>query len=73
MIKGHCFTNLDDYKFVSWPEEFVALPRIDDRVQASSGVMLKVVGITHAMRAIRDDRGGDIIGREPFIKVELNK
>ncbi len=63
LIHGDCFTNLDDYKRESWPTAFVAVPRIGDRVQASSGRSLKVVGITHT-EPRRD---------EPLLKIELNK
>lgn len=73
MIKGCCHTNLDDYKLVQWPERFAAVPEIGSKVEAKSGVNLKVVGITHAMIDIRDDHDGSFIRREPFIKVELNK
>jgi hypothetical protein len=27
IIRGHCFTNLDEYKHEEWPEAFVAVPR----------------------------------------------
>ena len=82
MIKGHCFTNLDEGKRDQWPEEFVSVPRIGDRVEAKSGRTLKVVDVTHTMVTVRDhesvgDLGFDynkpIIAKEPRIKVELHK
>ena len=47
-IRGNCFTNLDNYQNEEWPRNFVALPRIGDRVRAKSGKSLKVCGLTHA-------------------------
>ena len=73
MIKGHCSTNIDRGKHERWPEKFVAVPSIGDRVEARSGASLKVVGITHTMVDIRDDHDGHIICSEPGIRVELNR
>jgi len=69
MIKGKCLTNLDDYDFVEWPTEFVAVPKIGDRVENDSfendrrGI-LKVVRITHCY---------NWKSKKAFIKIELNK
>ena len=73
MIKGRCYTNLDGYITTQWPEKFVAVPRLGDRVESKGGARLKVVGIIHTVIDIRDDHDGSFIRREPFIKVELNK
>lgn len=81
MIKGSCFTNLDEGRRDQWPKEFVALPRIGDSVEAESGRTLKVVDVTHTMITIRDhEEAGDlgvdyspIFIHEPHIKVELHK
>ena len=68
MIKGHCFTNLDDYQKEDWPKMFVALPREGDWVEAKSRKRLRVCKVTH-MELTSVDTG--ISG--PFIKVELTK
>jgi hypothetical protein len=81
MIKGHCFTNIDEAKNERWPKEFVALPRVGDSVEARSGRVLKVVEVTHTMITVRDhEEAGDlgvdyspIITHEPRIKIELHK
>ena len=48
MIFGRCHTNLDDYDHEIWPTEFHSVPLEGHRVQAQSGRILKVCGITHA-------------------------
>lgn len=67
MIRGICYTNLDNYKRVKWPTRFAAVPEIGSSVGASSGVSLKVVNITHVN--IETENSYDPI----LIKVELNK
>lgn len=49
MIYGNCHTNLDAYQREEWTEEFVAVPRIGERVKAKSGKSLKVCSIAHTM------------------------
>lgn len=65
-IEGYCHTNLDEYRRLSWPTQFVAVPRLGERVESSEkGAYqrsLKVVGVTHA-----------IYDGHPFIRIELNK
>jgi hypothetical protein len=61
MIRGYCHTNLDAYKFEAFPTEFVAVPQIDDYVEAASQKKLRVVSITH-----RQDREG------PCLTIELH-
>ena len=74
MINGGCRTNLDDYNFEEWPEEFVAVPQKGDRVRSKSGKILWVVGITHMMV---DDINDPNYGRGfsppqiPHIQIEL--
>jgi hypothetical protein len=67
MIRGVCYTNLDNYNRVKWPTRFAAVPKIGSSVEASSGVSLKVVNITHVN--IETQNPHDPI----MIKVELNK
>ena len=70
MIKGHCRTNLDGYEREQWPERFVSVPRNGDRVQAKSGKILKVVGITHSM----NDNFKDLVdNKDPYIEIELGR
>ena len=62
-IYAKVFTNLDDYKFETFPHYFVAVPRLGERIEAKSGKTLKIVGITYTQ-----SKNG-----EPNIIVELNK
>lgn len=62
MIKGRCFTNLDDY--LCHVKQFARVPNIGERVaviRKGDRASLKVVQITH-----------DLINDEPFIIVELH-
>jgi len=73
MIKGHCFTNLDDYKRVDWPRVFVVVPREGDQVESMDRKkILKVCGITHCSKK-EIDKYSPIDREEPYIEVELNK
>jgi len=64
-IKGYCTTNLDDYKRFNWPENFVSVPIVGERVQAKGTMFkeLKVVRIVHCEDS----------NNEPIIIIELNK
>lgn len=67
MIRGSCFTNLDEFNRARWPGKFVAVPRIGDRVEGEGdGVVsrptLRVVGVTHRM-----------VDDNPEILVELHR
>ena len=62
----YCTTNLDDYKQVEWPHQFLFPPRIGDRILSVDGRRsLKVVGIEHCQ-----EKDG---GKKPYVKVELHK
>lgn len=68
MIKGHCFTNLDDYN-CSEVKFFARVPNIGERVACKykgNSTSLKVVQITHDIR-------GPIGDEYPYIIVELHK
>lgn len=67
MIRGICFTNLDNYHNVKWPIRFAVVPAIGSYVGANSGVSLKVVAITHVN--IETENPHDPI----MIKIELHK
>jgi hypothetical protein len=64
-IPGYCFTNLDEYKRLKWPTQFVAVPREGDLVESNdsglSSRSLKVVRITHAVNS-----------QGPYVRVELH-
>jgi len=67
MIKGRCFTNLDDYD-CSEVIVFARVPNIGERVyckRKGNSTSLKVVQITHD---IRGERGSEY----PYILVELH-
>lgn len=62
-IKGHCFTNLDDYRMTV--TEFYRVPNIGERVACLYKGLdsdLKVCQITHNFK-----------NGEPYIIVELHK
>lgn len=67
MVTVVCHTNLDKGSAASWPREMVCVPRVDDRVQADCGMVLRVATITHAMGLTSVDGR-----REPYVKVELH-
>jgi hypothetical protein len=68
MIEGICHTNLDDYRWGTWPTQFVAVPRIGSRIQSQSGKTLKVCGITHCSKI--DEHYTET---HPYIEIELTK
>ena len=76
MIKGWCFTNLDNYEDVKWPIVFAAVPSPGDYVASKSGKELKVSRVTHTQKYVRVADITDIglyehKELEPFIVVEL--
>jgi len=78
MIKGRCHTNLDGYGTAKWLEKFAAVPRLGELVQAKSGVMLRVVDVTHTMITVRNhdaicNYDEPQLSSEPCIRVELNR
>ncbi len=62
IIRGTCFTNLDEYRRENWPTAFIAVPRAGESVESTSGRSLRVVHVTH-LESRRD---------EPRIKIELH-
>lgn len=66
VITGYCFTNLDEYRRVKWPSQFVAVPRVDECVESIEDSFpmrsLKVVRVTHAINSTG-----------PYIRVELHR
>lgn len=71
MIKGECFTFLDDFKRTTWPEIFAEVPKKGDWVESKSGKKLKVIDIIHCEERLKEPTtsGHYYI---PFIKIELN-
>jgi hypothetical protein len=69
MIKGFCRCNDEAYEREVWPQEFVAVPRIGDRVCSKGGRKLKVASICHWVRF----ESADSHHGEPMIEVELGK
>lgn len=70
MIYGKCITNLDGFKFAKFPTQFLAVPRIGEKVQDYEGRCLNVVQITYAFGKT------DVYPEEqtrPYIIIELNK
>lgn len=78
MIKGRCFTNLDDWKRYEWPEVFVAVPRVGELVQGKGHGQvtmptLKVVAVTHFVEPVHGPGGRPTGEFEPVIRVELHR
>lgn len=67
MIKGNCFTYIDEYKMAAWPTVFAAVPRIGERVAARNGASLRVVQVTHY------EHESEAGTHEPRIRVELHR
>lgn len=67
MIKGICYTNLDEYRNTEFPRTFVAVPRIGEKICPNTGgnmsLSLRVVSVTHS-----EDSNGI-----PYIVIELHK
>lgn len=64
MIKGHCFTNLDNYD-CSLVNVFASVPRVGDYVVVlyiGLPTRLKVVSVLH-----------DVKDNQPYLKIELHK
>lgn len=64
MIRGRCFTNLDDYD-CSLVNVFAGIPRIGDYVTVTykgNTLRLKVVSVQH-----------DVKDCQPYLKIELHK
>jgi len=64
VIRGCCYTNLDEYKSEVWPSQFVSVPLVGARIESRSGKKLTVSSITHTL---------GVAGAIPLIKVELTK
>ena len=73
MIKGTCYTNLDNYQRTKWPTEFVEVPKIGSFIESDGGAVLRVVSITHARTTVRDYKNtdGPVLTHEPHIRIEL--
>jgi hypothetical protein len=71
MIKGYCFTNLDDYKKEDWPDKFCIEPQIDHKVRSKSGIVLYIAVITHCI-ADCDLYMMNIKKDEPYLRIELH-
>lgn len=69
-IKGRCIpNNTGRYAREIWPTKFVAMPRVGQLVRAESGLVLKIVSITHYIARIRGaESWGD--GGESFTSVK---
>lgn len=80
MIKGHCTTNLDEYRTEHWPKVFAGIPDKGDYVESASGKLLHVVQITHTTRPDEYDEYDEVSGMTlqkkeviPYIIVELHR
>jgi hypothetical protein len=70
IIRGHCKSNVDDFKRKNWPDSFVAVPRIGDQIKSSSGTIAKVYSITHSQTTYFSANWED---KEPYIIIEIGR
>ncbi len=68
-VRCECFTNINAHKREQWPDVFLCVPRIGDRVTAKSGFSLKVVGVTHGVYDEKHQPSPFM----PYVLVELNR
>jgi hypothetical protein len=68
MNRYHCRTNRDEGRHKEWPTDFITCPRVGDYVRSRGGYELKVVTITHCVRASHCEGLPD-----HYIEVELNR
>lgn len=65
-VRGRCFTNIDDFRGVDWPDSFVQVPRVGERVEGKRREFLptlRVVAVTHCI-------GED---GSPCVRIELHR
>lgn len=69
MVKGHCFTNLDEYnKKNDWPKVFSEGIRVGDRVMNIKRTRsMYVVGITHTEEDVHQ-----MLPKQPYLIIELH-
>jgi len=70
-IKVRCSTNIDKFKGETWPQLMACRPLKGDAVEAESGAILHVVGVTHAVGKV-NLLDSELAG-QPFLKVELHR
>ena len=47
MITASCFTNIEEYELLEWPEVFVNVPKIGTLVKSKNGNFLEVGQLTY--------------------------
>ena len=70
-IRVYCRTKIDKFKREVWPKKMACRPLKGDAVEAESGAILHVVGVTHGVISEKRWNGED--AGEPFLTVELHK
>ena len=69
MIKGQCVSNSDEFRNSGkWPELFVAVPRIGERVSSDTGINWQVTSIIHRMSKPFSYEHRE---PEPFVEIHL--
>lgn len=64
-ISGEVMTYLDKYKNEKWPSVFAEVPKEGSFIESFSGIILKVVSITHSHRLTA------LNAQVPYIKIEV--
>jgi hypothetical protein len=44
-VEAICYTELEEFKFESWPRKFPVFPKVNDRIVSKSGKSLSVVAV----------------------------
>ena len=65
-ISGEVTTNLDKYKYKEeWPSVFAEVPKEGSFIESFSGIILKVVRVTHSHQLT------PLNAQVPYIKIEV--
>ena len=65
-ISGKVTTNLDEYINEEWPSIFAEVPKEGSSIESFSGIILKVIGITHSHQLTA------LNVQVPYIKIEVS-
>ncbi len=74
MVKGECFTNLDNFRNEIWPSIFARVPNKGESVKSKTGKRLHVVNIIHSeCERTSGEPFDQMYHTEPYIIVELHR
>ena len=67
LVKGRCYTNLDNFAYEVWPEVFIDTIKEGSLVRSGQNEKLKVIAITHSTYTPTSGI------HEPFLEIELGR